>query len=159
MFKTSVFQSLGLATKEEFSDAEYAALIAQYPDVNTLWVLHKNWSASKSALESKQAQLASIQASNAALPDNSAEIATLNGYIADIDTLLDDPSTSLADKIKYYRPYKSDYEAQVAELEAAQTAQDTTELESEIATMSSIVASKLSDLNTLASEMGLDDYA
>jgi len=158
MFSTPIFERLGLATKEEFSDAEYAALLTQYPDVNALWVLHKNWSTSKAQLESKQAQLTSVQTSNAALPDNSAEIATLTAYIVDIDSLLDDPSTSLADKIKYYRPYKADYEAQIAELEADQAAQDTTELEAEIATLSSIVASKLSDLNTLANQMGLDDY-
>ena len=158
LFRTSTFKTLGIDSREEFSDAEYTALVTQYPDINALWVLHKNWAASKAQLESKQAQLASTQAANAALPDNTEEITTLTAYIADIDTLLADPETGLADKIKYYRPYKAEYEVQVAELQAAQTPVDTSELEAEIATIVSIVASKLSDLNALASQMGLDDY-
>jgi len=157
MFKTNMFYTLGISQKTEFEDNEYAALLTQYPEVNNLWVLHKEWDVAKTAYEGKQSQLSNAQASNAALPDNSADITELNSYISEIDTALADSGTGLVDKIKF-RELKANYEAQVAELETAQTPQDTTALTAEVATSASTAAEKLSALNTLANAMGLGDY-
>lgn len=156
MFRTNIFNELGITTATEFEDSEYNALLTQYPQVSELYKEYKVYNSLNNSLSAAQANLTSIQERNNNLPDNSARIAELEGLIGEIDVALADSSTGILDKITLQNAM-AEYVTEKEQLEAEQTATDTTEIEARITTLASEVAAQATVVNDLCSAMGMGD--
>ena len=156
MFRTNIFNELGITTQTEFEDSEYNALLSQYNQVSELYKEYKAYNSIDNSLNAAQANLTSVQERNNNLPDNSARITELEGFVSDIDTALADSSTGILDKITLQNA-REEYVTEKEQLEAEQTAQDTTEIEARITTLTSELAAQATVVNDLCAAMGMGD--
>ena len=139
------YKKLGISDKEVFTDEEFAAM----PDISylyKLWEQHNRLTAQKTAAESR---LAAAQARNADLPDNSTRIAELQTYIDAID------GATTLEQIQL-RDTKAEYVSEKEQLEAEQTATDTTVIQSEIDSLTSQISAKATEIADECTVLGIE---
>jgi len=150
MFITHIFKDLGISTKTEFEDAEYNTLLTQYPKVSELYKEHKVYNTINSSLNAAQVNLTAIQGRNNNLPDNLERIAELAAFIAAIE------GGTLLEQIQL-KDTKAEYVAEKERLEAEQTAQDTTEAQARIDTLTTDLVAQKTVVNGLSNGMDMGD--
>jgi len=157
------YKHLGLATKDTFTESEYAAL----PDISTLYPLYIEWEGLTSQKQAAETTLANAQAHNADLPDNSTEIAEKEaeitekqGLITAIDAAYD--AAGILDKITLDNA-KEGYEQEIvaleeqkAALEAEEETIDTTLLQANVDSLTASVAAKATEVNNECTVQGIE---
>jgi len=154
---------LGLATKDKFTEAEYAAL----PDISNLYPLYVEYESLLGQKQAAETALANAQAHNAALPNNSTEIAEKEaeitekeGLITEIDNAYD--TASILDKLTLssakagYEEEVAQLETQIAALEAEELSIDTTPLQANVDSLTASVAAKATEVNNECTAQGIE---
>jgi predicted nucleic acid-binding Zn-ribbon protein len=139
------YKELGISNKEVFTDEEFAAM----PDISTLYPLWKEYNSLTSQKASVENRLAVAQARNADLPDNSARIAELQTYIDAID------GATTLEQIQL-RDTRAEYVNEKEQLEAEQTAIDTTPIQAEIDSLASQITAKETEINNECTVLGIE---
>jgi len=139
------YKELGISDKEKFTDEEFAAM----PDISILYPMWKTYNVLTSQKASAEGSLASAQARNANLPDNSERITELQSYIDAID------GGTLLEQIQL-KDTRAAYVSEKEQLEAEQEATDLTPIQDEIATLTTQVADKVSEITTECNRLGIE---
>ena len=141
----SRYKELGISDKEVFEDAEFA----QMPDISNLYPLWQEYNALTAQKASAESRLAAAQARNADLPDNSTRITELQTYIDAID------GATTLEQIQL-RDTKAEYVSEKEQLEAEQTATDTTAIQAEITTLTSQISAKATEITDECTVLGIE---
>ena len=141
----SRYKELGISDKEVFEDAEFA----QMPDISNLYPLWKEYNALTAQKAAAESRLAAAQARNDDLPDNSARITELQTYIDAID------GATTLEQIQL-RDTKAEYVSEKEQLEAEQTATDTTVIQSEIDSLTSQISAKATEITDECTVLGIE---
>ena len=139
------YKEIGISDKEIFEDAEYA----QMPDISILYPLWQEYNRLTSQKTGKESQLAGVQARNADLPDNSERITELESYITAIE------GATLLEQIQL-RDTKAEYELEKENLEAEQTATDTTAIQSGITSLTAQIESNATEITNECTRLGIE---
>lgn len=139
------YKKLGISDKEVFTDEEFAAM----PDISTLYPLWKEYNSLTAQKVAAESRLTVAQARNADLPDNSARIAELQTYIDAID------GATTLEQIQL-RDTRAEYVSEKEQLEAEQTATDTTPIQAEIDSLTSQITAKETEIRDECTALGIE---